>query len=76
MAREFLTDEQVELEIARLQASEAVKLAQKEVRIKLKRRTYLYQLRLLEKRGKELQTSGVNYKNIEQRLFGDSDSEE
>lgn len=76
MRRETLSDTEVEIEIARLQASEKVKLAQKEVRIKIKRRTYLYQLRLLEKRGKELAANGITFDNIEQRLFGDSDSEE
>lgn len=76
MKREFLTDEQVEIEIARLTASEDVRLAKKETRIKLKRRQYMYGLRLLEKRGKELAANGITFDNIEQRLFGDSDSEE
>lgn len=52
MAKEFLTDEAVELEIARLTVSPAVKLARKELRLKYKRRQQLYQLRNLEKRGK------------------------
>ena len=59
MAREFLTDEQVEKEIDRLNASPLVKLAKKEQRIRYKRRQYLYQLRNLEKRGWELQTAGI-----------------
>ena len=42
-----LTDEQVEAEIARLNASEAVKLARHEQRLKNRRRQYLYNLRLM-----------------------------
>ena len=59
MAREFLTDEEVEVEIDRLRASEHVALARKELRIKYQRRQFLYQLRNLEKRGKELAASGI-----------------
>lgn len=72
MAREFLTDEQVELEIARLRSSEAVKLARKEVSIKYRRRQQMYQLRNLEKRGVELIECGVNMDNIEEVLFGEA----
>ena len=52
--REFLTDEQVEAEIARLIGSENVRLARREQRIKYKRRQVLYNLRALERRGAEL----------------------
>ena len=65
MAKEFLTDEAVELEIARLTVSPAVKLARKELRLKYKRRQQLYQLRNLEKRGKELAEAGITIENIE-----------
>ena len=71
MAREFLTDEQVEVEIDRLLNSEDVKLAKKETRIRLKRRQYMYSLRVLEKRGRELAELGVTQDNIEEMLFGD-----
>lgn len=54
-----LTDEQVEAEIARLTASEAVKLARYEERIRYRRRAYLYKLRDLEKKGKALMKSGI-----------------
>ena len=58
--REFgLTDEQVEAEIARLNASEAVALARYEQRVKYRRRQYLYQLRDLEKKGKALMAAGI-----------------
>lgn len=54
-----LTDEQVELEIARLQNSPHVKLANQERRLREKRRMYLYGLRQLEKKGKELEKAGL-----------------
>lgn len=59
MAKAFLTDEQVEREIAQLLASPMVKLAKKEERIRYKRRQYLYCLRNYEKRGKELAAAGI-----------------
>lgn len=70
MAKDFLTDEQVELEIERLLSSEEVQLAKKEIRIKYKRRQYMYQLRNMEKRGKELMNDGVTLENMEEMLFG------
>ena len=60
MAREVLTDEQVEAEIERLRKSEYVALARREMRIKYQRRQVLYNLRNLEKRGKELENSGIS----------------
>lgn len=61
MANEkYLTDEQVEQEIARLTESPYVKLAKAELGIKYRRRQYLYQLRDLEKRGKKLENEGFN----------------
>ena len=59
MAREGLTDAQVEKEIERLNASEFVRLARKEQRLKYRKRQYLYGLRQLEKRGKELSACGI-----------------
>lgn len=64
MAREFLTDEQVEIEIDRLLESDAVKLAKEEQRIKYRRRQYLYRLRWYEKRGKQLQKDGVTFESL------------
>ena len=69
--KDFLTDEQVEMEISRLLNSDAVKLAKKETRIKLRRRQYMYGLRTMEKRGKELAKQGITLDNIEARLFGE-----
>ena len=54
-----LTDEQVEQEIARLQQSPYVKLANQERRLREKRRMYLYGLRQLEKKGMELERAGI-----------------
>ena len=76
MAKDFLTDAEVELEIDRLLHSEDVQLAKKEIRIKYKRRQYMYQLRNMEKRGKQLASDGVTLENIEKKLFGDTDNYE
>jgi hypothetical protein len=65
MPNNWLTDEAVEAEIARLQQSDFVKLARKEMRLKYKRRQALYQLRNLDKRGKELAKAGITPENIE-----------
>ena len=76
MAKDFLTDEQVEIEIERLLNSEAVQLAKKEIRIKYKRRQYMYQLRCLEKRGKQLAAEGATLESLEQRLAAIPDADE
>lgn len=68
---EWMTDEQVEMEIARLLNSDDVRLAKKETRIKLRRRQYMYQLRCMEKRGRQLAQDGITMDNIEEKLFGD-----
>lgn len=62
--KEFLTDEQVEQEIERLNDSEEVRLARLEQRIKYRRRQYLYQLRYLEKRGEQLMNSGITEEEL------------
>ncbi|MGD6877870.1 hypothetical protein [Bacillus infantis] len=70
MANEkWLTDEEVEAEIASLQDSPYVKLARKELRLKYKRRQRLYQLRNLEKRGKHLDAEGITEDTIEQMIM-------
>lgn len=65
MPREFLTDEEVEREIARLTATEAVKLARREQRIKYRRRQQLYTLRALEKRGLQMMADGVTMEALD-----------
>lgn len=59
MAKEKITDDQVELEIARLQESEAVRLARREIEVRKRRRKYLYYLQQMEKKGKALMDAGV-----------------
>ena len=63
--KEFLTDEQVEIEIEKLIDSPLVKLARKEERIRYKRRQYLYTLRMYEKKGMELLNAGVTLEVLE-----------
>ena len=65
MPKEFLTDEAVEEEIARLQASPLVKLAKREEAIRYRRRQYMYQLRMYEKKGKALEADGVTLESLE-----------
>lgn len=65
MAKEFSTDAEVEFEIARLLESDTVKLAKAEQRLKYLRRQYLYQLRWMEKLGKELESQGKTLEDIE-----------
>jgi hypothetical protein len=69
-----LTDEQVEAEIERLTASEAVKLARYEERIRYRRRAYLYKLRDLEKKGKALMKAGIT-RDVLEDLFAECDAE-
>lgn len=63
----YLTDEQVEREIERLRESPLVALARKEERIRYKRRQVLYNLRALEKKGKQLHAAGITMEML-QRL--------
>jgi SOS response regulatory protein OraA/RecX len=70
MAKDWLTDAQVEAEIERLRDDPNVRLARKELRIQYRRRQALYQLRNLEKRGKELARLGYTYDNIEEMMLG------
>lgn len=67
MAKVYLTDEQVETEIARLSESEAVSLARYEIRLQYRRRQRLYTLRALEKRGKELIDSGITREMLNEK---------
>lgn len=71
--REFITDEMVEEEIARLQKSPYVKLARKEERIRYARRQYLYTLRMYEKKGKQLEADGITMEALESLVGGGED---
>lgn len=59
MAKEWLTDEQVEQEIDKLRGSYYVKLARDEERIRYKRRKYLYTLRHYDQKGRALEKAGI-----------------
>ncbi len=65
------TMEEIEQEIERLRNSEFVKLARKEQRLRYKRRQTLYQLRNLDKRGRELAESGLTLETMEEQLSED-----
>lgn len=73
MAKDWLTDQEVEAEIESLRTSPMVQLARKEQHLKYKRRQALYQLRNLEKRGCQLADKGITMDNMEEMLFGNTD---
>ena len=66
MAKEIMTDEMVEEEILRLQSSPLVKLARREEAIRTRRRQYMYQLRMYEKKGKALADQGITMEELEE----------
>lgn len=66
MAREFMSDEAVEEEILRLQTSPHVKLARREEAIRNRRRQYMYQLRMYEKKGMALESQGITLEELEE----------
>jgi hypothetical protein len=70
----FLTDEEVEEEIEKLNASEAVALARRKARLEYRRRQYLYQLRDLEKKGKALMEAGIT-REILDAMYSTCDEE-
>ena len=70
MAKELMTDEMVEEEILRLQSSPLVKLARREEAIRNRRRQYMYQLRMYEKKGKALEAQGITMEELEE-MAGD-----
>ncbi len=66
MAREYISDEMVEEEIFRLQSSHHVKLAKREEAIRNRRRQYMYQLRMYEKKGKQLEAQGITLEDLDE----------
>ena len=70
MAQLTMTDEMVEEEILRLQTSPHVKLARREEAIRNRRRQYMYQLRMYEKKGKALEAQGITLEELEE-MAGD-----
>lgn len=71
MKRNNLTDAQVDTEIERLNASPYVKLARKERSVRYARRRYLYDLRNLELRGKELADAGYTLESLDALLISE-----
>ena len=69
----FLSDEEVEQEIERLNASEAVALARRKARLEYRRRQYLYQLRDLEKKGKALMEAGITREILDAMYSSDEE---
>ncbi len=70
-----LTDEEVEREIERLNASEAVALARRKARLEYRRRQRLYQLRDLEKKGKALMKAGIT-REVLDAMYSSCDEED
>lgn len=68
MRRKFITDAEVEKEIDELSESPFVALARREQRLKNKYRQKLYQLRSLDKRGRELAAIGITIDTIDEQL--------
>jgi hypothetical protein len=73
MRPNWLTDDEVEKEIAELQSSEFVKLARKEERIRVQRRQYLYTLRQYEKKGKALAEAGITMEALQAIANGEEE---
>ena len=76
MRENWLSDEQVEAEIEKLEGSPFVKLARKEERVRYKRRQRLYMLRNYEKKGKELVSAGITMEMLEALAKGCEEGEE
>ena len=76
MPKDILTDDEVEREIARLLDSPYVKLAKQEERIRCRRRQYMYNLRALEKRGRQLQADGITMEALDALARGIESVEE
>lgn len=73
MAKDYITDAQVEAEIGRLLESPFVKLAKKEEAIRYRRRQYMYALRTYERKGKALAEQGVTMESLLDIDEGDCD---
>lgn len=68
MKKNRMTDEQVEREIELLKKSPDVKLCKKYEYAINYRRQYLYSLRSMDKKGKELRASGITEESLEKLL--------
>ena len=76
MANEILTDAQVDTEIERLNASPFVKLARKERNVRYARRRYLYDLRRLEQRGKQLAEAGYTLESLDALIIREDETQD
>lgn len=68
------TEEQIEMEIQTLSESPLVALARKEQRAKYQKQQRLYQLRWLEKRGRELRDAGVTMESLSEQMRRERES--
>lgn len=66
MAKEYIPDEMLDEEILRLQNSPHVKLARREENIRNRKRNYMYQLRMYEKKGKALEAQGITLESLDE----------
>lgn len=66
MAKEYIPDEMLDDEILRLQNSHHVKLARREENIRNRKRNYMYQLLMYEKKGKALEAQGITLESLEE----------
>lgn len=66
MAREIMSEEMVDQEIARLMASPHVKLAKRAEAIENRKKQYMYKLRVYEKKGKALEAQGITMEELEE----------
>lgn len=73
---DLLTDAQVDTEIERLNASPLVKLARKERSVRYARRRYLYDLRRLEQRGKELADQGYTLESLDSLVISEEEMDD
>lgn len=73
MAKEYIPDEMLDEEILRLQNSPHVKLARREENIRNRKRNYMYQLRMYEKKGKALEAQGITLESLDEMAvcYGD-----
>lgn len=76
MRKGILTDAQVDTEIERLTADPFVKLARKERSVRYARRRYLYDLRRLEQRGKELAEAGYTLESLDALLISEEETDD
>lgn len=75
MAKNFLTDEEVVLEIERLKQTDEVKLARKKQRLDYKYRQQLYMLRNLYKKGKAMMEMGITSEKLD-LIYAEAEAEE